>query len=49
MELNPVNSKDIIDMRNKFRERRDLMFKLLQDIPNINVILPQGAFISSPK
>ena len=49
MELNPVNSKDIIDMRNKFRERRDLMFKLLKDIPNINVILPQGAFYFFPE
>lgn len=49
MELNPANSKDIIDMRNKFRERRDLMFKLLKDIPNINVILPQGAFYFFPE
>ncbi|OQA91881.1 MAG: Aspartate aminotransferase [Bacteroidetes bacterium ADurb.Bin234] len=49
MELNPVDNKDIIDMRNKFRERRDLMFKLLKDIPNINVILPQGAFYFFPE
>lgn len=49
MELNPADSKDIIDMRNKFRERRDLMFKLLKDIPNINVILPQGAFYFFPE
>lgn len=49
MELNPADNKDIIDMRNKFRERRDLMFKLLKDIPNINVILPQGAFYFFPE
>ena len=49
MEMDPTTSKDIIDMRNKFRERRDLMFKLLKDIPNIKVILPQGAFYFFPE
>ncbi|MDY0015275.1 MAG: pyridoxal phosphate-dependent aminotransferase [Bacteroidales bacterium] len=49
MELDPANSKDIIDMRNKFRERRDMMFKLLKDIPDIKVILPQGAFYFFPE
>jgi aspartate aminotransferase len=49
MEMDPTTSKDIIDMRNKFRERRDLMFELLKDIPNIKVILPQGAFYFFPE
>lgn len=49
MEMDPTTSKDIIDMRNKFRERRDLMFELLKDILNIKVILPQGAFYFFPE
>ena len=49
MEMNPVNSKDIINMRNKFRERRDIMFKLLQEIPGMKVRLPQGAFYFFPE
>jgi aspartate aminotransferase len=35
MELDPTKSKDIINMRNKFLERRDLMYKLLKEIPDI--------------
>jgi aspartate aminotransferase len=49
MEMNPETSKDIIDMRNKFRERRDIMFKLLQEIPGMKVRLPQGAFYFFPE
>jgi aspartate aminotransferase len=49
MEMDPKTSKDIIDMRDKFRERRDLMFKLLQDVPGIKVRLPQGAFYFFPE
>lgn len=49
MEMDPKTSKDIIDMREKFRERRDLMFKLLQDVPGIKVRLPQGAFYFFPE
>ena len=49
MEMNPVTSSDIISMRDKFRERRDIMFKLLQAIPGMNVRLPQGAFYFFPE
>lgn len=49
MLMNPAESKDIIDMRNKFLERRDLVYKLLQEIPNIKVRLPQGAFYFFPE
>ncbi len=48
MELDPTTSQDIISMRTKFRERRDMMFALLKDIPDIKVILPQGAFYFFP-
>ncbi len=49
MEMDPKTSKDIINMRNKFLERRDLVYKLLKEIPNINVCLPQGAFYFFPE
>lgn len=48
MEMDPTTSQDIISMREKFRERRDMMFKLLKEIPGIKVILPQGAFYFFP-
>ncbi|MCL2130842.1 MAG: pyridoxal phosphate-dependent aminotransferase [Lentimicrobiaceae bacterium] len=49
MQIDPETSRDIIEMRNKFRERRDMMFKLLQEIPGIHVRLPQGAFYFFPE
>jgi aspartate aminotransferase len=49
MEMNPETSKDIISMREKFRERRDLMYKLLQEIPGLKTRLPQGAFYFFPE
>jgi aspartate aminotransferase len=49
MEMNPEMSEDIISMRNKFKERRDLVFKLLQEIPGLKTRLPQGAFYFFPE
>lgn len=49
MLMDPKTSKDIIDMRNKFLERRDLVYKLLCDIPGLKVRLPQGAFYFFPE
>ena len=49
MNMDPKTSKDIIDMRAKFLERRDLVFKLLKEIPGLEVRLPQGAFYFFPK
>ena len=49
MLMDPTTSKDIIDMRNKFKERRDLVYKLLKEIPNVNVRMPQGAFYFFPE
>lgn len=48
MEIDPTTDKDIINMRNTFRERRDLMYKLLKEIPGMKVTLPQGAFYFFP-
>jgi len=49
MQIDPTTSADIIGMREKFRERRDMMFKLLQEIPGLKVRLPQGAFYFFPE
>lgn len=48
MQMNPETSKDIIGMRDIFRQRRDMVYKLLQDIPGVKVCLPQGAFYFFP-
>lgn len=48
MEMDPMTSKDIIDMRNTFQARRDMVYKLLQEIPGFKVRLPQGAFYFFP-
>ena len=48
MLLDPKSSKDIIDMRNIFMQRRDMVYKLLCDIPGLKVRLPQGAFYFFP-
>ena len=48
MLMDPKTSKDIIDMRNIFLQRRDMVYKLLCDIPGLKVRLPQGAFYFFP-
>ncbi|MDR2868416.1 MAG: pyridoxal phosphate-dependent aminotransferase [Bacteroidales bacterium] len=48
MELDPKTSRDILQMREIFQQRRDLVFKLLQDIDGFKVRLPQGAFYFFP-
>jgi len=49
MELDPKTDESIITMRETFRQRRDLMYKLLKEIPGIKVNLPQGAFYFFPE
>lgn len=48
MELDPTTSKDIIDMRDTFKARRDMVYQLLQEIPGFQVRMPQGAFYFFP-
>jgi len=48
MELDPEISQDIINMRETFRKRRDMMYELLKEIPGFKVTLPQGAFYFFP-
>ena len=48
MQMDPATSDDIINMRNIFRQRRDMVYKLLCDIPGLKVCMPQGAFYFFP-
>ena len=49
MLMDPTTSEDIINMRNIFLKRRDLVYKLLCDIPGLKVRMPQGAFYFFPE
>ena len=49
MLIDPATSEDIINMRNIFLKRRDMVYKLLCDIPGLKVRLPQGAFYFFPE
>ena len=49
MEMDPKTSEDIINMRNIFKMRRDMVYDLLKQIPGFEVTLPQGAFYFFPK
>ena len=48
MQMDPATSDDIIYMRYIFRQRRDMVYKLLCDIPGLKVCMPQGAFYFFP-
>jgi aspartate aminotransferase len=39
----------VLEMRDEFRKRRDIVYALLTDIPDIKVNLPQGAFYFFPE
>ena len=49
MLMDPTTSEDIINMRNVFMKRRDMVYKLLCEIPGLKVRLPQGAFYFFPE
>ena len=44
VEEDPKTSKDIINMRETFKKRRDMMYEYLKKIPGIKINLPMGAF-----
>ena len=48
MLMDPKTSPDVINMRNTFLKRRDLVYGLLKEIPGVKVTLPQGAFYFFP-
>ena len=48
MQMDPATSDDIINMRNIFLKRRDLVYDLLCQIPGFKVRLPKGAFYFFP-
>jgi len=48
MESSPAIDADVVRMKDIFEQRRNLMFKLLQEINGFEVRLPQGAFYFFP-
>lgn len=48
MESSPAIWKDIETMRGIFMKRRDVVYKLLQEVPGFETRLPQGAFYFFP-
>ncbi len=40
--------ESVVDMRNDFRQRRDILYPLLKEIPGLEVNLPDGAFYFYP-
>jgi aspartate aminotransferase len=48
MQMDPTTSKDIINMRETFRKRRDMVYQLLTEIPGVKVAMPEGAFYFFP-
>ena len=48
LEADPKQLKEIKDMLIAFRERRDLVLKLLNDIPGVITNIPNGAFYIFP-
>lgn len=49
MQLCPDNSPEIQNMLKAFRNRRDMLFKLLTEIPGIRLNMPAGAFYMFPE
>ncbi len=48
MQMDPATSEDIINMRETFRKRRDMVYGLLSEIPGVKVAMPEGAFYFFP-
>ena len=49
MELHPGNSEEIQNMLKAFRSRRDMLHKLLNEIPGVKCNMPAGAFYVFPE
>ncbi|MBP5202440.1 pyridoxal phosphate-dependent aminotransferase [bacterium] len=48
LELCPENSEEIREMMKAFRERRDTVVKMMNEIPGVKCNTPAGAFYVSP-
>lgn len=49
MELSPENSEEVKNMCKAFRNRRDMFYNLLMEIPGLKLSLPAGAFYMFPE
>ncbi len=48
MQITPGTSKEVNNMVNTFKNRRDLLIKLMKEIPGIKLTVPDGAFYLFP-
>lgn len=48
VSIDPATRPEIIEMREEFRARRELLMELVKDIPGMISYLPQGAFYLFP-
>ncbi len=48
VKTNPTESAELIDMTRQFKERRELLYKLLSEVPGIVPNMPLGAFYMFP-
>ena len=49
MQISRESSDEVQNMLRAFKERRDLVYELLSDIPDIKVNMPDGAFYFFPE
>ena len=49
MEMCPENSEEIQNMLKAFRGRRDMLYKMLNEIPGVKCNMPAGAFYVFPE
>lgn len=48
MQIEPTSSEQVNNMVSTFKSRRDLLIKLMKDIPGIKLTIPDGAFYLFP-
>ena len=48
MQIEPTSSEQVKNMVNTFKSRRDLLIKLMKDIPGVKLTIPDGAFYLFP-
>ena len=48
MQIEPTSSEQVNNMVSSFKSRRDLLIKLMKDIPGIKLTIPDGAFYLFP-
>ncbi len=48
LEVDPAQCADVLNMREEFKARRELLLELLEEVPGLITYMPQGAFYLFP-